>query len=493
MKCGEERKPFKMDVNNAPLVKALIEYAKQGTVRFHMPGHKGGKAFPRAFLDNLAAMDVTEIPGMDNLYCPVGVIAQAQMLAAKAFGAHHTFFMVNGSTAGIQAMVMAACKPGDKLIVPRNSHRSVWSAMILADVKPVYIQPRYDQENSMATQILVQDVERALDENPDAVGVLVVHPNYYGMCSHLEQIEKVVHDREKLLLVDEAHGAHFIFHPDLPPSAGQLGADMWVQSAHKTLPALTQGAYFHVRGPRVDANRAAQVIAMLQTSSPSYLIMASLDWARALMEAEGKALIERLMHEIHKVKTRLRGHIGLLTIDDYDKGEEVAALDPTRLVLDVRPLGITGYQAERLLREAGVQVEMSDIYRLVLICSVADNRTAFNVLIEALTSLAKKLPAHRFGPSAAYKYNKMSISGEIPQQMLSPREAFYSIIENVPIEKSVGRICAGVIGAYPPGIPRFCPGELIDKAGIDELLDIQRYGGTLFGLVEDALVPVVSE
>ncbi|MCM8901862.1 aminotransferase class I/II-fold pyridoxal phosphate-dependent enzyme [Caldicoprobacter algeriensis] len=491
MKRREERKRFKMDINNAPLVKALMEYVKQGTIRFHMPGHKGGKAFPKEFLDNLAAGDVTEIPGMDNLYCPAGVIAQAQMLAAKAFGAHHTFFMVNGSTAGIQAMIMAACKPGDKLIVPRNSHRSVWAAMILADVKPVYIQPRYDQENFMATQILVQDVQRALDENPDAVGVLVVHPNYYGMCSHLKQIERVVHGRGKLLLVDEAHGAHFIFHPDLPPSAGELGADMWVQSAHKTLPALTQAAYLHVKGPRVDAKRVAQVIAMLQTSSPSYLIMASLDWARALMEAEGKALIERLMQEIHYAKARLRSHIGLLTINDYDKGEEVEALDPTRLVLDVRPLGITGYRAEKLLREAGVQVEMSDIYRLVLICSVADDRATFKALVERLTNLIEKLPGHRLGPRA--EYNKMSISQEIPQQMMSPREAFYSIIENIPIRESVGRICAGIIGAYPPGVPRFCPGELIDKEGIDELLNIQRYGGTLFGLVKNSLVPVVSE
>ncbi len=491
MKRGEERKSFKMYINNAPLVKALMEYAKQDTIRFHMPGHKGGKAFPRAFLDNLAAWDVTEIPGMDNLYCPTGVIAQAQTLAAKAFDAHHTLFMVNGSTLGIQAMIMAACKPGDKLVVPRNSHRSVWSAMVLADVKPIYVQPQYDQENFIATQVSVRDIQRVLDENPDAVGVLVVHPNYYGMCSHLKQIEKVVHGRGKLLLVDEAHGAHFIFHPDLPPSAGELGADMWVQSAHKTLPALTQGAYLHVKGSRVDVKRVAQVIAMLQTSSPSYLIMASLDWARAIMEAEGKALMESLMEEISYVKARLRSHIGLLTTDDYGKREEVEALDPTRLVLDVRPLGITGYRAERLLREVGVQVEMSDIYRLVLICSVSDDRAIFNVLVERLEKLADKLSGHRLGP--CFEDNKISTFQEIPQQIMSPREAFYSIIENIPLKESAGRICAGVIGAYPPGVPRFCPGELIDKEGINELLNIQRYGGALFGLVEGNLVPVVSE
>lgn len=480
-----------MYINNAPLVKALVEYAKQDIIRFHMPGHKGGRAFPRAFLDNLVAWDVTEVPGMDNLYCPSGVIDQAQMLAAKAFDAHHTFFMVNGSTAGVQAMILAACKPGDKLIVPRNSHKSVWSAMIMADVRPVYIQPKYDQENLMATQVSVPDIERALNENPDAVGVLVVHPNYYGMCSHLKQIEEIVHDRGKLLLVDEAHGAHFIFHPDLPPSAGELGADMWVQSAHKTLPALTQGAYLHVNRPRIDVNRVAQVVAMLQTSSPSYLIMASLDWARAFMEAEGRALLEGLIEKVRCAKVRLQSHIGLFTIDEYGKREEVEVIDPTRLVLDVRPLGITGYRAERLLREAGVQVEMSDIYRLVLICSVADDRSVFDAMVEKFTKLADKLSNHRSG--LCFEDNKMSISQEIPQQIMSPREAFYSIIENVPIKESVGRICAGIIGAYPPGVPRFCPGELIDKEGIDELLSIQRCGGFLFGLVEGNRVPVVSQ
>lgn len=480
-----------MDINEAPLVKTLVEYTNEGILRFHMPGHKGGKAFPEAFLYNPAALDVTEIPGMDNLYCPTGVIAQAQMLAAKTFGARHTFFMVNGSTVGIQAMIMAACRPGDKLIIPRNSHRSVWSAMVLADVKPVYVQPRYDRVNSMATQVSVQDIQRALDDNPDVVGVLVVHPNYYGMCSHLKQIERVVHDRGKLLLVDEAHGAHFVFHPDLPPSAGELGADIWVQSAHKTLPALTQGAYLHVKGPRIDERRVAQIIAMLQTSSPSYLIMASLDWARALMEAEGRKLIDNLIEAVHHAKEQLRSHLGLLTLDDYDRSEEVEALDPTRLVLDVRPLGITGYQAEKLLRRAGVQVEMSDIHRLVLICSVADDRAIFDALVERLAKVADELPEHRLGPCV--EYNEMSISQEIPQQMMSPREAFYSIIENIPLRESVGRICAGVIGAYPPGVPRFCPGELIDKEGIDELLYIQRQGGSLFGLVEGHLVPVVSE
>lgn len=473
-----------------PLVKALIEYAGQNIVRFHMPGHKGTNIFPRDFLDNLIALDITEIPGMDNLYLPSGVIAQAQMLAAKAFGADHTFFLVNGSTAGVLAMIMAACRPGDKLIIPRNSHRSVWSAIIIADVNPVYIQPRYDKENYLATQISAQDVERALDENPDAVGVVVVHPTYYGLCSHLEQIEKIVHERGKLLLVDEAHGAHFIFHSDLPPSAGELGADMWVQSAHKTLPALTQAAYLHVKGDRVDLRRVAQIIAMLQTSSPSYLIMASLDWARFFMESEGKPLIERLIHEVQAVKSWLRNHVGFLTIDDYEKGEEIAALDPTRLVLDVREFGITGYQAERILREAGIQVEMSDMYRVVLICSVADDKRVFDILIKALDNLAKRLPDCKVGKKTSC--DNMSISQEIPRQMLSPREAFYSIIERVPLEKSMGRICAGIVGAYPPGIPYFCPGELIDKGGVEELLYIQRCGGVLFGVEKEGLIPVVN-
>lgn len=469
-----------------PLMETLIQYAKQNITSFHMPGHKGGRGFPREFLSNLGQMDVTEIPGMDNLYQPKGIILEAQQMAAKAFGAERSFFLVNGSTCGIHSMIMAACKPGDRLLIPRNSHKSVWPAMILADVRPIYIQPEYDSCNLMTTQISVEQVEKALDNNPDAAGLLLVHPNYYGMCSRIGQIEKLIHDRKKLLLVDEAHGAHFVFHPHLPLSSGEVGADMWVQSAHKTLPAFTQAAYLHTQGNRVDEKRVSQILSMVQTTSPSYLIMASLDWARGFMVGRGRELIDELLTQLQRIKKKLKNQLGLSTIDIYKRREEIGAIDPTRLVLDVRNLGLTGYEAERILREAGVQAEMSDICRVVFICSVADNEDAFNALFRACKELTAR------GGTQKFTYKPMSISREIPKQMMSPRKAFYSIIENIPLKESIGRICAGMIGAYPPGIPHFCPGELIDREGVEELLAIHRWGGNLFGMIDNTLVPVVK-
>jgi len=474
----------------APLVEAVMQHARQNITPFHMPGHKGGRGFPEEFLNNLAVIDVTEIPGMDNLHQPAGVIAQAQQMASAAYRSHRSFFLVNGSTSGIHAMIMAVCKPGDRLLVPRNSHKSVWSALVMADVRPVYIQPQYDIDNLLTTQISVQQVCEALDRYPDAVGLLVTHPNYYGMCSHIEEIEKLVHDRGKLLLVDEAHGAHFIFHSALPPSSGEIGADIWVQSAHKTLPALTQGAYLHVGSSKMDWKRLAQVLGMIQTSSPSYMVMASLDWARAFMEARGKDLLQQLIIRIENLKKLLKSEYGLLSLDDYGGWKEVAAVDPTRLTLDVRSLGITGYQAELLLREAGVQVEMSDMYRLVSIFSVADKEMEFEAFIRGCDYLSKNISLRK--DLSSLGFNQLSISREIPEQIMSPREAFYSIIENVPMRESIGRVCAGIIGTYPPGIPRFCPGELIDREGIEELDDIQQRGGNLFGLVDNLLVPVVK-
>jgi len=236
--------------------------------------------------------------------------------------------------------------------------------------------------------------------------------------------------------------------------------------------------------------RGRKVLGMIQTSSPSYMVMASLDWARAFMEARGKDLLQQLIIRIENLKKLLKSEYGLLSLDDYGGWKEVAAVDPTRLTLDVRSLGITGYQAELLLREAGVQVEMSDMYRLVSIFSVADKEMEFEAFIRGCDYLSKNISLRK--DLSSLGFNQLSISREIPEQIMSPREAFYSIIENVPMRESIGRVCAGIIGTYPPGIPRFCPGELIDREGIEELDDIQQRGGNLFGLVDNLLVPVVK-
>jgi lysine decarboxylase len=465
-----------------PLVSKLIEYISNQPLPFHMPGHKGGRLFPDE-LPRLPLMDLTEVPGLDNLQAPSGVIRQAQQLAAEAFGSDACFFLVNGSTSGIHIMMMASFLPGDKVLIPRNSHKSVWGGLVLSGANPVYIQPKYDKDRDLITHVSPKAVKQALEKNPDTAGMVITNPDYYGLCPQLVKIHRILGKSGARLLVDEAHGAHLAFHPDLPPSAGRCGADMWVQSAHKTLPAFTQSAYLHVRKQYVA--RAAQVHAVMQSTSPSYLLMASLDWARACMQEKGREKLDRLLGIISRTREELK-KLGLDCMENYSR-PEVFMADPTRLVLDVSGLGITGFEGEKILRQAGIQAEMADSRRLVLICTIADEKEHFDKLIEACRFLAQNKRKKSGKPA------NLTISREIPKQILSPREAFERDKELIPLKEAKGRICGELLGLYPPGIPRFCPGELIDSQGIEELMENQSRGAELFGIKENQMISVVVE
>ncbi len=449
-----------------------------------MPGHKGGKQVSPSCFNLGWPYDLTEIPGTDNLHAPTGAIKEAQELAARAFRSDACFFLVNGTTSGVHMMLLAAARPGDTVIIPRNCHKSVWDALVLSGARPVYVWPGYDEERALATQVAPEAVRQAVAENPGASAMMVVNPSYYGLAPRLEEICGILDEYGIVSLVDEAHGTHFVFHPSLPKSAADCRADLWAQSAHKTIPALTQASYLHARRGKVDLNRLQRIHSMLTTTSPSYLLMASLDWARAYMEEKGRAEIDRLLTIIADVKKQLR-QLGIDTMDDYAR-PEVEGMDGTRLVLDLGELGLTGIEGEAILRKRGVQVEMSDMRRVVCICTVADTKEDFDRLIGACRALWE----HR--KQAMDKGIKLSISREIPRQEMSPKEAFYRKTEYIPLEASPGRICAGIVGAYPPGIPAFCPGELIGKGGITELLEIKVMGGRLFGVM-DGLIPVIEE
>lgn len=470
---------------DTPLVQAIKDYISEELAPFHMPGHKGGRGFSSSFLSDLVKMDVTEVPGLDNLQAPTNVIKDAQRLAAEAFQSDACFFLVNGSTSGLHIMIMTAVKPGDSIIIPRNCHKSVWDALVISGAMPIYIQPEYDNERCLITQVAISEVKRVVEENPNAVGMLLTNPNYYGMCPDMKAIRSILTEHNMMMLVDEAHGAHFIFHNGLPPSSAECGADIWVQSAHKTLPAFTQSSYLHVKHGIVDFGRLTQLHRMLQSTSPSYLLMASLDWARGYMVEQGKNALDKLLDNLSWTRKELKA-IGIDTMEDY-KRPEVYMTDATRLVLDLSNLGLTGYEGEKILRGVGIQVEMSDLHRVVLICTVADRKPDFEKLVKACHYL------RGIRSKCGKKTYTLSISREIPKQMLSPKEAFDRKREYIPIKGARGRICSGLIGAYPPGIPRFCPGELLDNSGIEELLEIKAWGGQLFGLSEDELIPVVAE
>lgn len=468
---------------NTPLYNAIKAYADSGTVPFHMPGHKLGAGMPPEFLSGILGLDLTELPGTDNLHHPAGAIRAAQELAAEAFGALASYFLVNGSTGGILAMIPAICRPGDSLIVGRDCHRAVIGGMLLAGVRPVYVLPEYDAHFGITTGITPESVEAALCAEPDAAGVLLTRPNYYGVCNDLADIARIVHSHGKLLAVDEAHGAHLRFTSRLPISALEAGADICVQSAHKTLPALTQGAYLHVGSEAIDRERLQYFLRTFQTSSPSYLIMASLDIARAIMQEAGEKGLNSLLSQIGDLKEKNRVTANRILCKNHLRGFD---LDETRITLCVKELGMSGYEAEELLRTRfGIQVEMSDLYNIVCIAVPADLDQNLGRLFSALG----RLPSLSRSDGASREHEPYRL--QLPVQKLGLAEAVRARSSWVRLEEAAGRISKEIVAPYPPGIPVLCPGEEISREAADYLRKVAASGGLVHGLNEKCELNVI--
>lgn len=450
-----------------------------------MPGHKLGRGIPADFLEPLQLLDVTEIPGTDNLHFPKEAIREAQELAAKAFGARRTFFLVNGSTCGIHAMIMTVCKPGDKLIAARDCHKSVIGGMMLAGVDPVYIKTGFNREFGISTSISPSDVERALADNPDAKGVFITRPNYYGICPDIEKIAAIVHSHNKVLLVDEAHGSHLKFSASLPSCAMDAGADICVQSAHKTLPAFTQSAYLHVGSDAIDVDKLGFNLAMLQTSSPSYILMAFLDIARAIMEQDGEGNLENLLEGIDLLGARLE------KLDRSSLLKEIhltdRRLDRTRIVIKTSGMGLTGFEVEKHLRDSfGIQVEMSDFNNIVCIATVADSVGDLLKLSDALYGITKSF--NNKAPLADINI----MDTKIPVQAISLKDALHLKERDILLKDAAGKISLGILTPYPPGIPIVCPGEVITDDMVEYILNIANSGGNVTGLSENGSIKVAE-
>ncbi|MDD4834718.1 MAG: aminotransferase class V-fold PLP-dependent enzyme [Lutispora sp.] len=452
-----------MIYDDIPILKSIKDYAKSQVLPFHMPGHKRGKIYERLglsyLLDNLIEMDTTEVPGIDNLHSPQGAIMEAQNLAAKAFGAGHTFFLVNGTTSGIYAMIMAATKPGDKILIPRNAHRSVVSGTILGKLHPVYIMPEIDICMGIPMGIKANTVEKALEQHPDAKAVLITNPTYYGVCSDIEGISKVVHDRGKLLLVDEAHGSHFTFHPGLPISAIKAGADMVAQSTHKTLPSMTGSSMLHIRKGSVDIDKLKFFLELVQTTSPSHVMLASLDLARYIMEKQGHMLLDECIKYSNIVRNEINARTPFYCLGIEKKGiYGIHDIDPTRITIHLGKGGISGIKGEGILRDRyNIQLEMSDINNVVAITTVADDEVAYMRLLEAI------LDIKRWIVEEDNVYHEARQPNFAPVCEMPPFEALYHQTEDIDVHRSQGRISAEMIVPYPPGIPVIMPGEKIDK------------------------------
>ncbi len=442
-----------------PLFEALKQYKNDETVSFHVPAHKHGAGMPdfTAYVGkNVMNMDLTILPDLDSICHPTGVIRDAEELAAEAFGADRAFFLVNGTTSGIQAMIMTLCEPGDKLIVPRNAHKSVIGGVILSGAVPVYVQPEIDHRMGIAKGITPAAVEQALQENPDAKAVFVIHPTYYGMTTDLAGIVSVAESYGVPVIADEAHGAHFAFHPELPKAAMACGAAMSAVSVHKLGGSMTQSSILLVDEKQVDPAKVKSILNLTQTTSPSYVLMASLDAARRQLALDGKHLFDRVISLANKARRELNRIPGVYVYgSEMDNTPGCDQHDPTKIAITLRQLGITGYKAEEILRrDHHIAFEMADMHNLLAIIGIGDTEDSIRKLIDAVADLADSL-AHT---CISKQYEPVP---EMPELAVSPRDAFYSETRSIPLDEAIGEISAEIIMAYPPGIPIICPGERI--------------------------------
>lgn len=447
-----------------PLFTGLVEHAKKNPIQFHIPGHKKGSGMDPAFREfignNALSIDLINIGPLDDLHAPKGIIKQAQDLAAEAFGADHTFFSVQGTSGAIMTMVMAVCGPGDKIIVPRNVHKSVMSAIVFSGAIPIFIHPEIDKNLGISHGITTESVEKALSQHPDAKGLLVINPTYFGISADLKKIVEIAHSHNVPVLVDEAHGVHIHFHEQLPLSAMQAGADMAATSVHKLGGSMTQSSILNVKEGLVSVKRVQSILSMLTTTSTSYLLLASLDTARKRLATEGRELIEKTIELAQKTRREINKIDRLLCVGEEILGTKAAFdYDPTKLIISVKDLGITGYDVENWLREKyNIEVEMSDLYNVLCIFTPGDTERDAQSLVTALQQLSEE-----FSHKDSIEHKTAVLLPDIPVLALTPRDAFYAETEVVPFEESAGRIIAEFIMVYPPGIPIFIPGEIITK------------------------------
>ena len=407
--------------------------------RFFMPGHRGEGQLDLRY-------DVTEIDGTDNLQKPDGIIQLAQLNSAVAFGALQSFFLVNGSSVGLHALIMSVCSRGDRLIVDRGCHISVINALVLNGIVPIFAEPEFNAVFGITAGVSNEAVCEAYKACPEAMGVLITSPNYYGVCSDLGAIAETVHSFGGVLLVDEAHGAHFAFNERLPKTALFCGADGVVQSAHKTLPCITQGALLHLGSKRINADTVRENLNMLQTTSPSYLIMSSIDEAVGYMQDCGKERLDFAIDACDKIRA---------VLDGTGKYKCLSGGDPTRLTVHI---GEKAAEVESRLRKLhGVPAEMCDGLNLVFIAKAAHEQKDFRRLERGLRALSLILPK-----LSDVKYTPPPIG----RAVMAPAEAYYSRVKTIPPTEAVGQVAARAVYKMPPCICLLCPGEIVTEHAV---------------------------
>lgn len=453
---------------NAPLYNELMAYSNS-KLAFHMPGHKFGTIADLNKL-NLSSLDNTEAIGMDNLYEANGIIKQAMNLMADFYGAKETVFLTNGSTAGILASILATCKEGDKLIIARNAHHSVWSALVLAGVMPIYISPVYLREEDILGEVKASSVEEAFIKYPEAKGVLIVSPTYEGIVSDIKAIAAAAHKYDKLLIVDEAHGAHFVLGNSFPISSTRSGADLVINSMHKTLPALTQSGLLHICSNRVKYEAIIEALRMVQTSSPSYIMMGLMDYIRCYILEHHMIIKRQYIDELIAMRMRLRDTLRVLKL--IEKAPEF--YDRSKIIISTSYASINGYElAELLNKHFSIVVEAALDNYIILMTTMADQKATLEKLERALQIIDNNL----YGTNRRASINSFMIQSISLGE--TPRKIFYGKKEWKVCNECQGKRAVKNIMLYPPGIPLVCIGEMIEERHISL---INRFKDKLQGI-----------
>ena len=467
-----------LDQSRAPIYEALENFRKMRVVPFDVPGHKRGRGNPElvALLgEKCVGMDVNSMKPLDNLCHPISVIREAEELTAEAFGAAHAFLMVGGTTSAVQAMILSVAKRGDKIILPRNVHRSVMGAMVLCGAVPVYVNPECDSRLGIPLGMKVSEVEKAIKANPDAKAILVNNPTYYGICSDLRSIVKLAHQHGMLCLADEAHGTHLYFGENLPISAMAAGADMAAVSMHKSGGSLTQSSVL-LTGPAMNEGYVRQIINLTQTTSGSYLLLSSLDISRRNLVLRGKEAFSGVVEMAEYARREINNIGGYYAYSrELINGDSIYDFDVTKLAVNTLDIGLAGIEVYDLLRdEYDIQIEFGDLGNLLAYLSIGDRQRDIERLVGALSEVRR-----RFGKKD--KANLMKQEYIDPQVAVSPQDAFYADKESLPLRETEGRVCSEFVMCYPPGIPILAPGERITGPILDYIEYAKEKGCSMTG------------
>ena len=476
-----------------PFFTKLKEYGLSDVVPFDVPGHKLGRR-PNELSDfagkQIYQLDANAPRGLDTLSKPTGVIMEAQQLCAEAFNADKAYFLTSGTTGGIIAMIMATVRAKEKIILPRNVHKSVINALIFSGAVPVFVKPDLDNHLGIANGVSFELMRKAIDNNPDAKAVFVINPTYFGIVSDLKRITDYAHEKDMLVLVDEAHGAQFYFSNELPESAMDLGADIAATSMHKTGVSFTQSSILLTKGDRVDQNKLQTTLNMIHSTSPSALLLASLDVARKQMYFEGEEGIHKALELRESMTEKFNSIRGISLIDEsyaVKRGFDFG-FDKTKLVIKVSELGLTGFDVYRMLKDRfDIQLELAETYLVLAIITMATDRSDLERLCNALKQISDEF----YDDTPSLK--KIKFHYNFPEPFVRPREAYHAPHKIVPLADSLNEISAESIMIYPPGIPLLIPGEIIEESFLEDLDFYQQSGSVIFSELNNGYIKVIDK